>query len=139
MRISDRSSDVCSSDLGERVGGKLEERFGAVDDAIGGVIDEAARLQALAVAHLGDRRSAAGLEVKMDKEVGALAGRQPYGAVGQLARRDRLAVQGDALYAGVLDAQPQDARVAGVAAAPAPVGVMPRSEKARGGKEGGRT
>src|SRR3546814_14436720 len=58
---------------GERVGGKLEERFGAVDDAIGGVIDEAARLQALAVAHLGDRRGAAGLAVKMDKEVGALA------------------------------------------------------------------
>src|SRR3546814_2344499 len=61
----------------------------------------------------------------MDKEVGALAGRQPYGAVGQLARRDRLAVQGDELYAGVLDAQLQDARVAGVAEAQAHVGVMP--------------
>src|SRR3546814_11530022 len=69
------------------------------------------------------------------------------GAVGQLARRDRLAVQGDELYAGVLDAQLQDARVAGVAEAQAHVGVMPddhlqqvlpvqrRSEERRVGKE----
>src|SRR3546814_21183430 len=120
MRISDRSSDVCSSDLGERVGGKLEERFGAVDDAIGGVIAEEARLQALAVAHLGDRRGAAWLEVKMDKEVGAIAGRQPYGADLQLARRDRQAVQGDVLYPGVPDAQLKDAAVAGVAESQVP-------------------
>src|SRR3546814_19753248 len=79
------------------------------------MVDETPRFQSLVAADFGDGGRAARFEVEVDQKIGALARRQADSAVGQRAGLDRLAIQGDEPNVGMLDAQLQNAGVAGIA------------------------
>src|SRR5690606_35396256 len=109
---------------GKRIGGKLEARLRDMSDAIRRMINKASCFQALAAADLGDGSGRAGLQKEMDQEIGPLAGRKADETVVERARLDRLAVEGDELDAGMLDAQLEHERVAAVTEAQAQVGIV---------------